>query len=316
MRGEGMQESFHPEMWKKNGLFFPQNIEGFCLYWSRFTATVWSGAQSLEHTECSQIGWVLSVSCQHFHSFTGVLWGEDPTVFQRSEKGLVIPSLSGWCGGTATLTGGTSTQCPLGSSLNHGLRLRREQCLWAALQRDAMHGCTSLNVRIQCIQAGDFTTNSERQQSTEGVQAWSWAVAWSISEITNRWRECFCFQGVFFFLFCSVFTCCIDQQICSAFFLCSHSSLQTLPDYLQIFVNTLQGKICQMKTALQLKPCKSQQVLFTGMCACVAFWVSFAWIRASWATGSDKTSKPTPNSPFYSGFTVKPPQTLGSSIWK
>lgn len=58
------------------------------------------------------------------------------------------------------------------------VRLRREQCLWAALQRAAMLGCTSLNVWIQCIQAGDFTTNSERQQSTEGVQAWSWEVAW------------------------------------------------------------------------------------------------------------------------------------------
>lgn len=145
--------------------FFPQNMEGFCLYWSRFTAMVWSSGQCLEHTECSQIGWVHGTPCQHLHSFTAAFWGQDPPVFQGSKKRLGIPSLPRWCG----------------------------------LQRAVTLGCTSINVRIQCIQAGDFTTNSERRQSTKGVQAWSWAVARSISENTKRWREYyFCFQGALF----------------------------------------------------------------------------------------------------------------------
>lgn len=92
------------------------------------------------------------------------------------------------------------------------------------------------------------------------------------------------------------------HSFCAAIPPCKHS-LTTC----RFFVNTLQGKICQMIMTLQLKPCKSQQVFLAGMCACVAFWVWFAWIHSSWAMVSDKTSKPTPNLPFYSGSTVKPP---------
>lgn len=173
--------------------FFPQNMEGFCLYWSRFTAMVWSSAQSLEHTECS-------LSAGHTTCTPVLQCSEDPPGFQRSKKGFGIPSLPRWCGGTAILTGGILTQ---GSLVfipkSPPVGLRRGQHLWAALQRAAMLGCTSLNVWIQLIQAGDFTTNSERQQSTEGAQAWSWAVDWSICEITKRWREYyFCFQGGIF----------------------------------------------------------------------------------------------------------------------
>lgn len=147
-----------------------------------------------------------------------------------------------------------------------------------------------------------------RQQST-GVQPWSWAIAWRICGITNWWREtAFVFMvlhlEVFsFFLLCRPADLFWLHSFCAAIPPCK-PSLTTCSS----FVNTLQGKICQMQMTLQLKPCKSQQVLLAGIYACiVAFWVWFAWIHASWATASDKTSKPTPNLPFYSGFTVKPP---------
>lgn len=170
-----------------------------------------------------------------------------------------------------------------------------------------MLDCTSLNVWIQCIESGDFATNSERQQSTEGVQAWRWAVARSICEIANRWREYYLFSGYFVWI-CFLFTCCIYQQICSDHNLSmSHSSLQTLPFWqLADFLNNSSRRKCQMNVTLQLKLCESQQVLFNGMCTCTVFWVWFAWIHVFWATGSDKSSKPTPNLPFYSGFMLKP----------
>lgn len=156
------------------------------------------------------------------------------------------------------------------------------------------------NVWIQCIQAEDFTANPEKQQK-EGVQAWSWAVAWSIFEITNRWREhYFCFQAVLFsgcFVWMySLFTCCVDQQMfCDCILFVPLFLPANTPWLLAgFFVNTSQGKTCQMTMTLQLKPWKSQQILLAGMCARIAFWVWFAWIHASWATGSEKTSKPTP----------------------
>lgn len=183
--------------------------------------------------------------------------------------------------------------------------LRRGQHFWAALQRAAMLGCPSLNVWIQCTQAGDFTTNSERQQSTEG--AWSWAVAWSVCEITKRWREYyFCFQGVLFgcilfFPAVQISSSFLFHSLCAAIPPCKHS------DYLQIFLWTLyKGKYVKWQWPCSLSHVKVSRFL-AGMCARVEFWVWFAWIHASWATGPDKTSKPTPNLPFYSGFTVKPP---------
>lgn len=83
---------------------------------------------------------------------------------------------------------------------------------------------------------------------------------------------------------------------------CKHS----LSVYLQIVVNNSSRKKCQTNVNLQLKLCESQQVLFNGMCACTVYWFWFAWIHAFWATGSDKSSKPTPNFLIYSGFMLKP----------
>lgn len=130
--------------------------------------------------------------------------------------------------------------------------LIREQYLWALLQRNGMLDCTSLNVWIQYIESGDFTTNSERQQSTEGAQASRPAVAWSICKITNRWREYyFCFQGIllgFVFFSPAVYT---SKSVLIAFFLWGHSSLQTLciwllADFCEQFIK----EKCQMNVTL------------------------------------------------------------------
>lgn len=73
--------------------------------------------------------------------------------------------------------------------------------------------------------------------------------------------------------------------------------VNTLSDCLQIFVKNSSRKKCQMNVTLQLKLCESQQVLFNGMCAYAVFWFWFAWIHPFSATGSDKSTKPTPNPP-------------------
>lgn len=128
--------------------------------------------------------------------------------------------------------------------------LIREQYLWAVLQRNGMLDCTSLNIWIQYMESGDFTTNSERRQSTEGAQASRPAVAWSICKLTNRWREYyFCFQGIllgFVFFSPAVYT---SKSVLIAFFLWGHSSLQTLciwllADFCEQFIKEKMSNEC------------------------------------------------------------------------
>lgn len=98
---------------------------------------------------------------QHLPSFTAAFWGQDTTLFQRRKKGLKFHHSAGNVGGLGgcwfSVHPSITTCVPEKGTIPVGC--------------SAMPGCTSLNVWIQCIQAGDFTTNSERQQTTEGVQA-------------------------------------------------------------------------------------------------------------------------------------------------
>lgn len=105
---------------------------------------------------------------------------------------------------------------------------------------------------------------------------------------------------------CFLSTCTNRQEICpdcilsvKIFFPTNAFCLTTC----RFFVNNSSRKKCQMNVTLWLKLCESQQVLFNGMSArTVLVWVWLAYIEASWATGSNKSAKPTSDLPIYSGF--------------
>lgn len=161
---------------------------------------------------------------------------------------------------------------------------------------------TSLNVWIQCIESGDFTANSEWQQSTEGVQAWRWAAVRSICKITDRWREFFLFVLRvfclhFFFFYLLVFSA--SKSVPISLFLCGCSSLQMLSvwllaDFCKQFVKEKVSNECDFATEAVWKSAG-----FVKWDVCIYhILVLFVWIQAYWATGSDNHHNPLQISPF------------------
>lgn len=257
---------------------------------------VWSSAQPLEHTECSQAGWVLGTSCQHLWSFSAAFWPK--CISEEQKRAWNSITLRG-CGSTAMLTGGILTQWS--SSLNHLL------CDW---EGDNTCGCSAESCPCLAAHHQMYGFNAYRQEILPLIQKNNNAQkefrleagqlpdqflkSQTGEENTTFVFRVFCLDAFSFYLLCRPADVLWLHSFCAAIPPCKHT-LTTC----RFFVNTSQGKTCQMTMTLQLKPCKSQQVLLAGMCACIAFWVWLTWIKASWATGSDQTSNPTPNLPFF-----------------